>query len=155
MGNVVDLAEFRARRPAPAGPPTPPKELTKEDIALGVVAAYRKLLGPVEGVSLNAKVRLVGAAAARAIVKEVKSCGKTIGTYARFQFFGVKEGDEFCLVGRINCVSTAEDLGFCAENYLIEPASLRAFYISATSNIAKNNTFAPLITLPMSDFYNL
>lgn len=154
MATVVDLAEYRARR-QPVGPPPVPKELTKEDIAIGVAAAYRKLLGPVEGVGLNAKIRLIGAAAARAIVKEVKGASKSIGAHARFQFFGVKQGDEFCLVGRINCVSLDDELGFCAENYLIDADSLRAFYLSATSNIAKNNTFTVLITLPMSDFYNL
>jgi hypothetical protein len=152
MGTVTNLADFRNRQ---QGAAPPPKTVTKEDVAKGVIATFSKLLGPVKDVKNQTAIQLIAATAARAIVKRIKENGDTVGSFSRFQFFGVKDGTEFCLIGRVNGVCTPDILGFRPEMFLIDPVTQTAFGISATSNIAKNNTFSTLITLPMTDFYNL
>lgn len=151
MSNVVDMAQFRAQRK----PPPPPKPPTKQEIAQGVVDAFASSMPDGWRPPLQSAVRLVAALGARAIAKQVAQRGDSIGTHGRFQFFGVKRGGGFALLGRVNCVSSADELGFRSEMYLIDPVALSAIGISPDDNMTKNNTFTVLVTLPMSDFYTL
>jgi hypothetical protein len=158
MGTVTNLAEYRARKQPVAQAVAALVQInpTKEEIAKGVVARFKPYLDAQgKTYSTNSAIRMLANLGARAIVKKVAESGHAMSKHGRFQFFGVAEGATFHLLGRANYISDPEALGHYAALYLIDPATSCAFPLTGTDNIPKNNSFAPLITLPMSDTYNL
>lgn len=158
MGTVTYLAEYRARKQPIAQAVAALVQITptKEEIAKGVVARFKAQLDA-QGTpySTNTAIRRLAGLGARAIVKRVVEAGHAVSKHGRFQFFGLVEGSTFHLIGRANYISDPSELGHYAALYLIDPATSCAFPLTGTDNIPKNNTFTPLITLPMSDTYNL
>ncbi len=159
MGTVTNLAEYRARKQQPIAQAVAALvqiNPTKEEIAKGVVARFKAQLD-LQGTnySVNTAIRRLANLAARAIVKKVSESGHKVSKHGRFQFFGLVEETTFHLIGRANYISDPSALGHYAQLYLIDPHTSCAYPLSGTDNIPKNNTFTPLITLPMSDTYNL
>lgn len=158
MGTVTNLAEYRARKQPIAQAVAALIQITptKEEIAKGVVARFKPQLDA-QGMnySVNTAIRTLANLGARAIIKRVSEAGHAVSKHGRFQFFGLVEDGNFHLIGRANYVVDPTALGHYAAMYLIDPNTSCAFPLTGTDNIPKNNTFTPLITLPMSDTYNL
>lgn len=158
MGTVTNLAEYRARKQPIAQAVAALVQIspTKEEITKGVIARFKTQLDAQgKAYSTNTAIRTLANLGARAIVKKVSEAGHQVSKHGRFQFFGLAEGATFHLIGRANYISDPEELGHYAAMYLIDPNTSCAFPLTGTDNIPKNNTFTPLITLPMSDTYNL
>ena len=158
MGTVTNLAEYRARKQPIAQAVAALVQIspTKEEITKGVIARFKAQLDAQgKAYSTNTAIRTLANLGARAIVKKVSESGHQVSKHGRFQFFGLAEGATFHLIGRANYISDPEELGHYAAMYLIDPNTSCAFPLTGTDNIPKNNTFTPLITLPMSDTYNL
>lgn len=157
MGTVTNLAEYRARKQPIAQAVAALVQIspTKEEITKGVIARFKTQLDAQGKYSTNTAIRTLANLGARAIVKKVSESGHQVSKHGRFQFFGLAEGATFHLIGRANYISDPEELGHYAAMYLIDPNTSCAFPLTGTDNIPKNNTFTPLITLPMSDTYNL
>lgn len=153
MGTVTNLLDYRRAKGLPP-PAFKNSEQRKQEAKERLLRSYAHVeaLQFLGHLNVDARLRLLCTAAARQVVAAIKDSGRAVYNNARLQFFAV---DHHGLVVRINLVGAADELGKHSTTHRLSYSDFEPLALSNNEVMLKSSSWTPVLTLAMTDFYNL